>query len=405
MRKIKNIASFLLCHALLAVGCVEEYTIPDDIQLNYEQELVVEGRVLSGDESVFYVTRTLKLTSAWQKDVVTDARIRVIGMNGYTSDFAEYIEDAKYVLNTGELNPNTLYSVIIEADGETYQSEPQALLSTPDIREVSYKERTDNSISIHVTTEGDEESTRYYMWSYEEDWEFHAQIDFTRFYPDLERKEVIYSEEYYPEVQGTYNPYYYCWGHDESHSINLYTTEDLTINSVKEHELYRVDKGDIRLGYIYSVLLKQWSLTSEAYEYFRLMKLYTEESDGLFTPMPSDVRGNINCTSNPKKGVRGYVIASNIKEKRLFVYQDDFVLDSEGYYVNEQCVDGEPNIEETSKEVIRDLEFKLKQGYVMYNTMKVLNKNVIWYTPECVDCRKTGNARKERPEWWPNDHR
>ena len=395
---------FLMC-TVPTFGCVEEYKLPDDIQLNYEQELVVEGRVLSGDKSVFYVTRTLALNSAWDKDIVTDAKITVVGMNGYVSEPAEYIEDAKYELETGELNPNTFYTVVVEADGETYQTEPMVLLSSPEITEVSYKERPDNSISLHVTTEGDEESTRYYMWSYVEDWEFHAEIDFTRYYPNIHQKEVIYSEEYYPDVKGTYNPYYYCWGHDESHTLHIYTTEDLNVNSVRDHELFRIDKGDIRLGYIYSVLLKQWSLTADAYEYFRLMKLYTEESDGLFTPMPSDVRGNLTCTSNPEKGVRGYIIASDIKEKRLFVYEKDFKLDSEGYYVNKDCVDGEPNKEDESAEVVRDLEFKLKQGYVMYNYEKVLNKSVIWYTPECVDCRKTGNAIKERPEWWPNDHR
>lgn len=398
-----KLMSFLMC-AVSASGCVEEYTIPNDMQLNYEKELVVEGRLLAGDESVFYVTRTLQLTSGWQKDVVTDAKITVLGMNGYVSAAAEYVEDAKYVLDTRNLNPNTLYTVIIEADGETFQSEQLAMLETPTIDAVTYEEHPNNTISLHVTTEGNEGSSRYYMWTYEEDWEFHAEIDFTRFYPNLSQKEVIYDASYYPDIVGTYNPYYYCWGHDESHTLNIYTTEDLNVNSVKNHELFRIDKGDIRLGYIYSLLLKQWSLTAEAYEYFRLMQLYTEDSDGLFTPMPSDVRGNIVCTSNPDKGVRGYVIASNIQEKRMFVYRDDFKLDSEGYYVNTDCVSGKPNPEEEAFETRRDLEFKLKQGYVMYNDKKVLNKNVIWYTPECVDCRKTGNARKERPEWWPNDH-
>lgn len=82
--------------------------------------------------------------------------------------------------------------------------------------------------------------------------------------------------------------------------------------------------NDIRISYIYALLVKQWSISEEAYEYYRLMKLYTEESSGLFAPMPSDVRGNLTCISNPDKGVRGFVIASNVKEKRAFVYASDF---------------------------------------------------------------------------------
>ena len=244
----------------------------------------------------------------------------IVGQNGYQSEPAQFdMENDFYWIDTEELPSNTLYALQVEANGETFLSEYQALLQTPDIDEVKYEEK-DESISIRLLTQGNEHDSSHYLWTYEEDWEFHAPVDIKGVSGIPFYDKNIYQQGF----SDGYNPYYYCWGHDESHTINIYTTEDLSVNSVKNHELFRIDKGDIRLGYIYSLLLKQWSLTAEAYEYFRLMQLYTEESDGLFAPMPSDVRGNIVCTSNPDKGVRGYIIASNIQEKRMFVYRDDF---------------------------------------------------------------------------------
>lgn len=304
---------------LFFISCVDEYQLPSSISSNYSQEIVIEGRILSGETSTFYVSRTLALTDGRTIDPVTDARITVIGQNGYESQEAEYIEDAQYTIKLDTLNPNTLYAVCVEADGEIYQSDFQPLMETPDIDDVSYRERN-GAIFLHVSAHNADDASRYYMWAYEEDWEFHAEVDFVHVSGSI----PLYNEKTYPLETSGENPYYYCWGHQDSHTLYIYSTEELSENQVKDYELFRIEMNDIRISYIYALLVKQWSISEEAYEYYRLMKLYTEESSGLFAPMPSDVRGNLTCISNPDKGVRGFVIASNVKEKRAFVYASDF---------------------------------------------------------------------------------
>ena len=158
-------------------SCVDEYKIPLEVSENYQEELVIEGRILSGEESVFYITRTLPLNSGLAVSYIMDADVYIIGQNGYRSEKAINIEDGKYIIDTGELEKNTQYAVEISAKGEIYQSKFQPLLSTPDIHEVSYKEREDKSVSFHVTTYGNNDDSRFYMWSYEEDWEFRASLD------------------------------------------------------------------------------------------------------------------------------------------------------------------------------------------------------------------------------------
>lgn len=105
------------------------------------------------------------------------------------------------------------------------------------------------------------------MWSYEEDWEFHADIDFA----NRTSGRFLYNENIYP-LDGDKNPYLYCWGHQKSSDIHIYSTENLKENVVKEHELFRIPIDDIRISYIYSILVKQWALNDEAYNYFRTLK-------------------------------------------------------------------------------------------------------------------------------------
>ena len=45
---------------MIALSCVDEYTIPETAALEYEAEIVIEGRILAGEESVFYLTYTVR---------------------------------------------------------------------------------------------------------------------------------------------------------------------------------------------------------------------------------------------------------------------------------------------------------------------------------------------------------
>ena len=393
MRKLIILLVFLG----ILYSCVNEYKIPLEVSNNYQEELVIEGRILSGEESVFYITRTLPLNSGLSVSYIMNADVYIIGQNGYRSEKAINIEDGKYIIDTGELDKNTQYAVEISAKGEIYQSKFQPLLSTPDIHEISYKEREDKSVSFHVTTYGNNVDSRFYMWTYEEDWEFRASIDpFGGKMPGF----LHYDNQFYGDAKDGKNPYYYCWMHNNSYTLNIYSAADLSENTVKGHELFRIGVEDIRISYIYSVLLKQWSLTEEAYEYFRLMKLYTEDSDGLFTPMPTDVRGNVFCYSNPEKSVRGYVIASDVKTKRMFLYESDLVLNHSEY---DNCHSTLPNTSNPNwvKEWLEKIKYN---GALAVSPGENIDTESILYNKECIDCRKTQGATKKRPDFWPNNH-
>ena len=391
---MKNIASLLITLSFLFSSCVEEYKLPSKVVNEYESEIVIQGRILAGEESIIYISYTTPFNQEIPTPIVRNAQVSVVGQNGYRSEVAKYEpENNCYVIDTQNIDKNTLYAVEVKVDGETYQSEFLTVLDTPPINEVTYKENEDG-ISIHVTTLASEEKSRNYMWGYEEDWEFHTEIDLAR----TTGKVPVYNERIYPLVNLYKNPYYYCWMHKVSRNTYLYSTEELTENSVKNVKLLDIPINDIRISYIYSILVKQWSLSEAAYNYYKTLKLYTEESGGLFTPMPTEIQGNVTCVSNPQKRARGYVLASNVVTKRLFVYESDFKLLFTEY---ENC-----HYEEPDKFSGTDSwpERISKYGYVAITPNGYINNESLLYSKECIDCRNTRGATKKRPDFWPNNH-
>ena len=382
------------CLTMVAFSCVDEYTIPEETAIEYEAEIVIEGRILAGEESVIHLSYTTPFNSEEEVSDILNAQVYVIGQNGYRSEVAEFdIEDDCYVIDTRMLENNTFYAVEVTVDGETYQSDFQPLLTSPEIDEVTWQEN-ESSISIYVTTLAEKDEPRHFMWSFEEDWEFHAEID-------IRGNNVIYVKEHYPELTETKNPYYYCWMNDVSRHIHLYSSANLSENVVKNIKLHEISIADIRISYIYSILVKQWSLTDEAYNYYSIQKRYTEESDGLFTPILSDYQGNITCKSNPRKRAHGYVLASSVTTKRIFIHEEDLE------HMRSQYL--HPNHIVYNRERDDLIFFDILGSYPWLSPWVVIggslsDPNALIYNWFCVDCRRTAGATKKRPDFWPNNH-
>ena len=384
----------LFCLTTIALSCVDEYTIPEETAIEYETEIVIEGRILAGEESVIHLSYTTPTNSEEEAPDMLNAQVYVIGQNGYRSEAAEFdIEDDCYVIDTRTLENNTLYAVEVTVDGDTYQSDFQPLLTSPEIDEVTWREN-ESSVSIYVTTLAEQTDSRHFMWSFEEDWEIHAEVDMRGNYDLI----PIYKKEHYPDLTKTRNPYLYCWMHDVSRHILLHSSANLSENQVKNVKLHEIGIEDIRISYIYSILVKQWSLSDDAYRYFSTMKQYTEIDDGLFAPILSDFQGNIRCISNPDKRAHGYVLASNVTTKRIFIYEEDF-KHMRSLYSEPFCL---AKYDKDQPWGLDPVEEWLSPWVIMRNIRTQLDE--VLYTWSCVDCRHTVGATKKRPDFWPNDH-
>ena len=152
-----------------------------------------------------------------------------------------------------------------------------------------------------------------------------------------------------------------------------------------------------------------WTLTfgnhdTEAYSYYNTLKRYTEESGGLFTPVLSDYQGNIRCLSNPTKRVHGWVLASSVTTKRIFIYEENFEhLRSQ--YSNPLCIAKHRTAHKDEFNAIVTPYPPLSPWVIMaVDANWRYDPNAIAYNWFCVDCRYTTGATKKRPDFWPNDH-
>lgn len=146
-------------------------------------------------------------------------------------------------------------------DGKEYQSdfvEPQI---TPEIDEVNFQYKEQEEVNIRVSTHNDDPNgSPYYRWTYKEDWEIRSEY-FASYVWDGEIVERISHDS----PKNTF----YCWKNNSSINFLLGKTEQMKINKIKDHTLINIPRYDDRLSYLYSVLVRQYSLDKEAFEYFR----------------------------------------------------------------------------------------------------------------------------------------
>lgn len=383
--------TFILMMMAMLSGCVEDYQLPDSIASSYSEELYIEGRILSGDMSVFQISRTVPLSGFIPNTPITGAKITIVGENGYTSRLAADLKDGQYVLNTEALDTSVRYKVQILVLGEVYESSFQYLQDTPQIDEVTVREEPEQAAFL-VSTHGAGSQQPYYQWMFEEDWEFHAPMDLT---VTNGNGGFMFSTDVYKIKDGK-NPYYYCWGHAESTDLYLYSAESLTDNRVVDYELQRIPYSDQRISSLYALTLKQCSLSREAYDYYRTLASYTQESAGLFTPMPSELHGNVRCVSSPKRSARGFIQASTVSVLRKF-----FDLSIHSSYMNCTPTETDPSSPQDWRAEWRDLSGAGFAAWV--KELGVLDDGALLYHAECVDCRQSAGT-KNKPSWWPNDH-
>ena len=406
MRKLPLLFVLLL---FIISSCIEEYNSAVSQNASFKPELVIQGRIQSGGETIIYLTHTQPLSCEETVDSIFNAKISVVGENGYESSLAEYdIENNCYVIDTRELPANASYSLKVNLDGETYQSEYMNVLESPAIDTLTYKEHNNESfrgISLHVSAHNKNDASRYYLWTYEEDWEFHAPIDIIGIGGGV----LVYDKTFYKFSEANiYNHYLYCWKHNTSANIHIYDTSLLDENIVNDVELFRIPNDDIRISYIYSVLVKQLCLDEKAYSYYRTLEKQAEESSGLFTPMPIEIKGNVFCTSNPNINVKGYVLASSVSYKRLFIYESDF-KDIHSEYEGDCIIltpdETQPSWPEywgTLVDKFGAVALTANGNFYPYNNPDYMNNKL--YQRECIDCRSVKGSTKKRPDFWPNNH-
>lgn len=355
---------------LLFAACKDEY-FPVIKELD-QDILVVEGYIDGADETVFKLSRVTGVnTDGSGPKYIPDALVQIEDSKGNSFPLASY-GNGDY-RGRYSLNPSLQYRVKIKTSNQKeYASQFVQYKASPPIDQITYRMEADGARFL-VSTHDNTARSRYYLWKYEETWQF---------------KSYYLTEYQYNPVTSTVgelkDQIYTCWRSDYSREILLNSSENQTQDVMKDIPMLLIPNGSEKLSLKYSILIKQYVMDSLGYNYYRQLKKNTEETGGIFDPQPGNLKGNLMNLNDPLEVVVGYIGAGNSSERREF-----FQIP---WHYREDCstLIEVPNIPDS-------LAYYFLSG--QYWPIHEDATSYVGAYGRCVDCRTRGTNIK--PDFWP----
>ncbi|HEX8460918.1 MAG TPA: DUF4249 domain-containing protein [Segetibacter sp.] len=305
----------LITIALAELRCKERFDAP--VNTNDVSVLVIEGVLNAAGSTNILLSRTTDLGVANKPKPELKALVTV------ESDAnASYVlnETANGIYTAAQLPINALakYRLRIKtADSKEYLSGYVAVNTSPPIDNIGW-ERANGGVQINVSTSDPKNNTRYYRWETEETWQFYNNI---RASIKIVSTTVAGAKQFtVQDIDPANYPYNnICWKSEKSKSIMLATTTSLAQDVVSKSLLRFIPQANEKISVRYSILVKQYALSKEAYTYWNNLRKNVEDLGTLYSLQPSETVGNIVCTTNADEAVIGFFEVCNTTEKRLFI--------------------------------------------------------------------------------------
>jgi Domain of unknown function (DUF4249) len=311
------------------MACKEKYVSP--VVSPPTGYLVIEGVVNSGQgPTTIKLSRTTALENP-QTLYEKNADVKLEGEDNSVVSFKEK-GIGEYMVDSLRLKNSVKYRLNIRtSNGKSYISDYVAAKNNPPIDSVSWVQNTEG-VKLFINTHDALNKTRYYLWDYEETWEFHGAYRSYIKYNVVTKPsaEKAYLAVYRDTLNSAFfdSTQYYCWQNFKSNTILLGSTAKLD-KDIVNLPLAAIPRASIKLSVLYSILVKQYSLTPEAYAFLEIMKKNTEQTGSVFDAQPSALKGNIYNPKDLDEPVIGYFSICPIQEKRLFI--DNLQLSRWGY--------------------------------------------------------------------------
>jgi hypothetical protein len=177
---------------------------------------------------------------------------------------------------------------------------------TPPIDSVNWEQQDD--VHIYVSTHDPSNQTHYYRWNYSETSEYHSSFES---HLDFIDGKIVFLE---PDAYKTV-----CYQSFESNRIILGNSSALSSDLINRQPITIVPNDNSKINVRYSIIVRQFALPVEAYEYWRLLNQNNEATGGLFDPQPALLTSNIHCLQDASEPVVGFISGATLQEKRIFI--------------------------------------------------------------------------------------
>ena len=286
MKSLNYILPFILI--LLFTSCVTKF-MPD---IDESRELlVVEGIITDQNE-----TNTIRLTKSSPLDRKNTIK-PVLKCAVTLSDDEGNSWQLKEKGNGYYMTDSTLFRGVIGRrytlkidtrnslpNGYLYVSDPAEMKPVPDIdnlyfEKVLIERQTDEAVekegcNILLDAHDGGEGCTHFRWDYTETWEISLPYDVTN---------------------------RYCWVTNNSSQILIKNTSHLNQNNVTRFPVTFISNETDRLRQRYSILVRQYSVSEDEYNFWSRMQSISEQTGTLYDIMPSSVPGNMYSVDDPSE--------------------------------------------------------------------------------------------------------
>jgi len=370
---------------LIGFACKRDYN-PPAIQ-NNPNLLVVDGFINTGANSTtaFALSRTLKIGDSIGAFIPEpQAQLSVLSSSGNAYSLLDQ-GNGTYLSTTLSLDPSQKYQLkITTRNGSQYLSDAVPTRTAPPLDSLSwFQDDSSGNVIVSANTHDPANNSHYYRWFYTETWEYHAPLQ--------SELELINGLIFYA-IDSLTQQYliYFCWRSDNSTDIVLGNSTALGQDRISQQPIAIVPRGAQKISIKYSINASQYVLTPDAYQYWLILQKNSQNLGTLFDPQPSQLTGNIHCLTNPKEPVIGYLSASSIQQKRLFID-------------NKQI----HNWDTAALECPLRQTFRNPNNFQIYTYPDTLwgpyyfSGDALYLSKRnCLDCRELGGTL-QKPPFWP----
>jgi hypothetical protein len=298
---------YVLCilPALTFASCKKPYNPPAIASPG--SYLVVEGVINAGaDSTVIKLSRTVSLSNANALNPVVGAVVAV--QSGQNAVYPlTGTGKGNYVSAGLNLNNSQTYRLSIKTNNEQYYSDYVPVLNSPAIDSLYFKVSA-NGINIYSATHDLTNTVKYFRWDYQETWIIHSPVN-SGF---ISNGDTVLTRTPSQQI-------FTCWRTDTSRTIIWGSSAKLAADVIVDNPVTNLLSSSPKIANEYSILLRQYALTADAYNFWTNLKTTTEQLGSIFDAQPSEINGNIHSATDPSEPVIGYISVGATTSRRIFI--------------------------------------------------------------------------------------
>lgn len=397
---MKIIKCLVIAAILIALGlsCVEPFDIRS---ISYDKAIVVEGR-FTNEQKAHYVKLSYTRAIDEKENVpLTSATVWVEEADGTKIEFKEtapgHYENTEKIPGVAGSSYRLFFTT---SEGIQYQSKPQGLLASPPIIRVydEYAEKANTTtgdimkgIQFFVDTYDETNSAQYFRYEWEETYEVYAS--FPSYYEFFSNPDTVLArtEDVSP-----------CYVSDRSTAITLGSTATLTESRLSEMPVRYITSETEHLLNTYSLLVRQYVISAEAYSFYREILENNHDNASLFDKQLGVIVGNISAVGDPDETVLGFFEVSGVSEQRAFFKYTE--LDKRFPWPKVQYPCNGPNqlirisTSDSVDYYVNGLGYGIISAEYCFTIKCENNFNAMLAPRYCTDCRFRGST--DKPDFW-----